>query len=1100
MHGLGLAGRLALGCCTALLPAAGVVASAPAPAAGAQPLRIRVVGDNNYPPYLFADADGKLQGYEVDMWRLFQARTGIQVDLQGMPWAEAQRELLAGKADVIDMMFRTPEREPHYDYTAPFATVRAGIYVDRRIHGVHDLATLRGFPIGVERGDACADRLASAGLVDLLQFPNYQGVINAAVRGDVRIFCMDESPADYFLYKDGALDRFDHAFVFYSGQFRRAVRKGNLGMLRVVNRGMAQITPQERVQLAARWLDHPMMLAKYWRAAEIGLGSVLLLLALMLAWVWSLRRNVAARTRELHAQERNVRALFDASPDAIWFKDRQGVLLDANRQVETLFQVPRERLIGRTDSQLFGDAAAADVHTMDAEVLRSGVQRSAICPFPLADGGTREYEVITAPLLEADGAVRGVLSAARDVTARRETEVKLRLWATAFEHGGFGLAIFDARTRCIVAANPCFARERGYTSEEMVNMSVHALYPADLVEERKRMRKMIDAHQHMMVETEQITRDGRRFPVLLDCTTSRDASGEPEFVIVYAQDISGRKRAEAELRLAAVAFETQEALLVSDAQGLIQRVNQAFTRLTGFAPAEVLGMPSSAMGMHGDDSARRSQLAHYGFWQGEQWVRVKQGQPRVVRTAISAVHDAAGKLIHYVYTMVDLTSEREAHASVDRMTYFDSLTELPNRQYLLGYLQHMLGEAGTGGVLLIADLDHFKRINDLRGHAAGDRLLALVARRLRVLADGDCMVGRFGGGTFTMVVPGRDVGPVARKDLAVDYAERLRQQLREPFALVPGRGATVTASIGWTELVPRQDVAETVLREAELAMYAAKAAGRDQVRRFDPDMLADLAQREELVQELRAAIVDDELELYLQPQADREGHIVSAEALLRWTRHDGSQVLPDVFIPVAEDNGLIVPLGAWVLQRACEQLVAWSVEPATNMLSLAANVSAHQFAQPGFVASVRDALKASGADPARLKLEITESAILGDLADAAMKLAQLRSHGIRISLDDFGTGYSSLAYLSRLPIDQLKIDKSFVLRLPADANDAMVAQTIIGMGRGLGLEVIAEGVETEAQQRFLMQHGCDAFQGYLVAKPLPPDEFNTLLKEQVPVL
>ncbi|CAM5473482.1 Diguanylate cyclase OS=Rhodanobacter lindaniclasticus OX=75310 GN=B1991_07580 PE=4 SV=1 [Rhodanobacter lindaniclasticus] len=455
--------------------------------------------------------------------------------------------------------------------------------------------------------------------------------------------------------------------------------------------------------------------------------------------------------------------------------------------------------------------------------------------------------------------------------------------------------------------------------------------------------------------------------------------------------------------------------------------------------------------------------------------------------------DAQGQVTHYVSTMVDLTSEREAHASVDHMTFFDPLTDLPNRHFLRNHLKHLLDEAaGFRALLLLIDLDHFKRVNDLRGHAAGDHLLTLIAQRLRRLVEDDSVLARLGGGTFALVVPCEPSSRTERTVRARDCAERVREALREVFQLAGDAPVTITASIGWTELAAGHDTPESVLREAELAMYGAKAAGRDQVSRFEPEMLAELAQREGLVHDLRDAIAQGVMELDLQAQVDRRGRVVGAEALLRWTRR-GTPMSPTTFIPIAEESGLILPLGDWVLQRACELLLAWSGHPATQTLSLAINVSALQFAQPRFVDGVRHVLAATGADPSRLKLEITETTILEDLAEAAAKLTALRAQGIRISLDDFGTGYSSLTYLSRLPLDQLKIDQSFVACLPEDANGAMVAQTIIGMGRGLGLEVIAEGVETAAQRQFLMTQGCDVFQGYLIGRPMPPAEFEAML-------
>ena len=1084
-------------CGLAMAPAA--VARAPDTATPAQ---IRVVSDNNYPPFLFLDGDGKPQGYEVDMWKLFQAHTGIRVELVPTDWADAQQELLSGRADVIDMLYRTPSREAQYDFSAPYAVLPVGIYVDRRVSGVHNAATLRGFPVGVERGDACAEKLRSIGITDLHEFTGYRDIIQAATRGDLRIFCMDEYPADFYLYRYSASERFYRAFELYTAEFHRAVRKGDTATLQAVERGMALVTPAERAALRTRWLEHPPIQQHYERMAGVALAVVLALIALMLLWVWTLRRTVAARTAALRAEKRKLRAIFEASPDAMWVKDRAGIYRDGNGRVAELFRVGREGLIGHSCDELFDASFAAKVRAMDEEVMQLGRQRTYQLPLDTREGPARLFEIIKVPLFTPAGAVRGVLSVARDITERQQTEARLRLWAHAFQNATFGVVLFDARTHCIIAVNPTFARERGYTPEEMVGMPADALYPSDLVAERAVARAEIDRLEHAMQETEHLARDGRRFPVLLDCSVFHDADGRAEYALVYAQDITARKRAESELRLAAAAFQTQEALMVTDADRRIRRINKAFTALTGFQPGEVVGKHSSVLRSPQRESAFHERLweraRREGYWQGERWLKVQEGEPKVVRVRLSAVTDADGRLSHFVCSMVDLTSVREAHASVDRMTFFDPLTDLPNRHFLLGRLQHLLGEAGTRGVaLLMIDLDHFKRVNDLRGHAAGDRLLALMAQRLRKLLDEDCLLSRFSGGTFALLLPCRAADPHARSAQVRDCAEQVREALRVPFQLDDDVPVGMTVSIGWTELVPGSDSPESVLKQAELAMYGAKAGGRDQLRHYEPAMQDELVRREALVNDLRRAIADETLDLHLQAQVDRYGRVVGAEMLLRWTRPGGEQVSPEHFIPVAEENGLILPLGDWVLRQACAQLVAWSARPSSRMLVLAINVSARQFAQPDFVDDVCQSLAASGADPARLMLEITETAILGDLAEAAAKLARLRAQGIRISLDDFGTGYSSLAYLSRLPLDQLKIDHAFVARLPEDANDAMVAQTIIGMGRGLGLEVVAEGVETVAQRDFLMREGCDGFQGYLISRPMPPALFELMLEEHL---
>ncbi|BFI95176.1 MAG: hypothetical protein RSP_06860 [Rhodanobacter sp.] len=1065
---------------------------------------IRVASSNDYPPFIFLDADGKPQGYEVDVWKLFQKHTGIRVELVLTDWAGAAQNMKDGRADVIDMLYRTPSRMETYDFSAPSVDLPVDIYVDRRIAGIRSVGALRGLPVGVQRGDACAERLRDDGVTDLRFYGSYQDMMQAATKGDLRVFCMDQYPANYELYRYSALDRFYEAFVLFNEQSYWAVRKGDTAMFLAVQRGMARITPAERETLRARWLDHSHLGPRYRRIAGIALAVVLLLAALMALWIWTLRRTVAARTAALQAEEGKLRAVFDASPDAMWVKDLHGIYRDGNDRAVAMFRSPCEAPVGRRCDELFDAAFAARVSELDREAVQLGHNASTMLSLDNGNGNgqSRHFEVISAPLFTPQGEPYSVVSAARDVTERQLAETQLRLWAHAFENAAFGMYICDARSKTLISANSTFAGERGYAASEMEGMSVDALYPPDLVAERAALRAKADRMDHYVWETEHLAKDGRRFPVVLDCSVFHDADGNAQYVFIHAQDVTERKRVENELRLAAVAFETQEALMVLDANRVIQRVNLAFTKLTGYPPDEAVGQPLALLRsqQHEEDvyDSLWETVQRDGYWQGELWINVKQGQPKVARVTISAVAAAAGRVSHLVGSMIDLTGEREAHASVDHMTYFDPLTDLPNRRFLHGQLQHLLSEAGTShtGALLLFDLDHFKRVNDLHGHAAGDRLLELMAQRLRGMLDDECVLSRLGGGTFALLLYGRAAEPQVLVDEVLACAERMRQALHEPFRLDGNVLAGMTVSLGWTELQPGRDSVETVLKQAELAMYAAKAAGRNQVRRFKSAMLAELARRELLAGDLMHAIADEALEVYFQAQTDRRGHVIGAEILLRWTRHDGVRVAPDEFISIAEENGLILPLGDWVLRRACQQLAAWASWPIGSRLTLAVNVSARQFAQPGFVDDVQRALILSGADPSLLTLEVTETLIMDDLVAATEKLTRLRALGLRISLDDFGTGYSSLAYLSRLPLDELKIDQAFVVRLPENHSDAMVAQTIIAMGRGLDLQVVAEGVETEAQRSFLMSQGCDIFQGYLIARPLPLQAFERMFGEQ----
>ncbi|MGH8112785.1 MAG: putative bifunctional diguanylate cyclase/phosphodiesterase [Rhodanobacteraceae bacterium] len=632
----------------------------------------------------------------------------------------------------------------------------------------------------------------------------------------------------------------------------------------------------------------------------------------------------------------------------------------------------------------------------------------------------------------------------------------------------------------------------------MSGLSVDALYPPGLVADRRAMRAVIDAGQRLVVETEHITGCGQRFPVQLDCSVLRDAQSQPESVIVYARDLSAERQATRERQLAAAAFEVAQPLMVLDAQHRIQRVNRAFTALTGYLPEEAVGHAFPLLHAEPGGAAyvqhRWEVLDATGFWQGEERIRPKDDEARIVHRTFSTVREPGGTVAYYVGSLHDETRERTALAdlaNLDQMVFSDRLTGLPNQDFLRSHLQQLLATAAAApGVLLVADIDQFKRINELHGRAAGDSLLLRIARRLQQ-QQADCgLMARLGGDTFAWIctaAPGAGAAPCRCGELV---AERLRLALRAPFELSNGVRVSITACVGWTDLASARGDADATLEAAELALQAAKTTGTNHTCRYSADMRARKDHRESLIHDLQAALVGEGLELYPQLQVDRTGRAVGAEALLRWTRPNGEQVPPDVLIPLAEQGRLLEALEAWVLDHACQLLAKWSTRPHLARLRLAANVTAQRFQQPGFVDALRARLARTGADPARLQLEITESAALGDFAAAAEKLRQLRALGIRISLDDFGTGYSSMTYLAQLPLDQLKIDQSFVAQVFQRSAPTVLIEAIIAMAHGCRLEVLAEGVETGAQKVFLQARGCDVFQGHLYARPMSVESFE----------
>jgi len=537
-------------------------------------------------------------------------------------------------------------------------------------------------------------------------------------------------------------------------------------------------------------------------------------------------------------------------------------------------------------------------------------------------------------------------------------------------------------------------------------------------------------------------------------------------------------------------------MMVTDARGKLIRVNQAFTRLTGYQAEEVLGRTPALLHSGRQDADFYENLwrtlRQTGYWQGELWNRRKDGGLYLEWLTISAVRAPDGTITHYVGTFSDVTKNKESEEKIHHLAYYDALTNLPNRRLLHDRLTQVMAAGHRScqhAAVLFLDLDNFKLLNDTRGHDAGDGLLIETAKRIRLhLRDGDT-VARLGGDEFVVLLENLGTDAQEAAVVAGNVAEKLRLALAQPYS-VAERAFHCGASVGIALFRGREEPVEAILRHADLAMYQAKSAGRNAVRYFDPTMQIALDERSVLEADLRVAIEQGQMLLHYQPQVDQSDAVVGAEALLRWAHPQRGLVAPLDFIPLAEETGLIVPLGLWVLGAACAQIRLWSQQPATRQLRVAINVSARQFRQPDFVEEVRRILASSGADPARLKIELTEVAVVDDVGDTFEKMRALKSLGIGFALDDFGTGYSSLSYLTRLPLDQLKIDKSFVINLPDNRNDAIIAQTIITMAASLGLEVIAEGVETRIQRAFLERHGCTLFQGYLYSAPLPLEAFE----------
>lgn len=553
------------------------------------------------------------------------------------------------------------------------------------------------------------------------------------------------------------------------------------------------------------------------------------------------------------------------------------------------------------------------------------------------------------------------------------------------------------------------------------------------------------------------------------------------------------RQRELALHTQAILDHMSDALVTVDEQGLIESFNAAASAVFGYSAEQAIGRSVTLLMPPPHRQLHDGYMAHYretGEARSIGRTRELQGQRQdgsvFPMTITLSRLERAGRTT-FIGLMADITGRRRAEEAIHRLAYYDPLTELPNRRLLLDHLRHAVaagGRSGQAGALMFLDLDHFKQVNDSLGHVAGDDLLRQVAARLLAhVREGDT-VARVGGDEFVLVLEALGTAEDEAAAHAAVVASKLLAALGQPYS-VDGHAVTCTPSLGIAMLVADQDDLEALIKQADAAMYQAKAAGRNRVRFFDPATQAAVLERTALIDALRQGLARQEFLLHYQVQVDGCGLATGAEALVRWNHATRGLVPPAQFIPLAEETGLILPLGQWVLHAACAQLAAWARDARTAHWSLAVNVSSLQFAQADFVDTVAQALQQSGARADLLKLELTESMLVTDVEQVIVTMNAVRALGASFSLDDFGTGYSSLSYLKSLPLAQLKIDQSFVSDLLTDPNAAVIARSIVSLGHSLGLKVIAEGVETAGQRDYLAGLGCDAFQGYYFGRPGP---------------
>ncbi|SNS09384.1 PAS domain S-box-containing protein/diguanylate cyclase (GGDEF) domain-containing protein [Humidesulfovibrio mexicanus] len=1111
-------------------------------------------------PYSYRDADGRAAGLLPDFWRLFAERGGLDVEFRLAPASEALALVEQGQADIhaglsLDGPLYPPAQgaaapeepgasdvsglEERFAWTRPLMDLGLGLFALEETAATlaeagNSRLELSGLEVGVVRGDAVSGYLATAfpGL-RRREHPDLPTLAAALALGQVRLAAAPVMAFRRRLESLGKPERFALVRRFPGAALRAALRKDDQRLLARVNAGLAALPAEDILLLETKNARGP------WRLPPWGIPAALCVLALggsllVLARARRIRRQAEARSRETDllrdsllaemARHRKTQDLLasaiDQSPSgiAIVYADPAtpsvvngqalGILkLDAVPPHGSIRSNPPWRAYTPMGRHVPGSELPLFLALDKGEVTQGAEYR-----FVFPDGEERWVLANAAPVRDAQGRVLAGVCVFQDVTATRQAERDLARFKF-FLDAGVEEVYLMRPGGTLAYVNEAVARSLGYARQELLDMPFGDIDPGYGPEGVYRLLHQVRQGPHSF-ETEQMARDRRR--VLKEIKAFYMRFGEDEYICAFGRDITEKRRLERDLESTSALFaasleQAPWGIIIGDAAtGCVSIANDAAGRMLGVQAETLVGMAvdghlpcwlfldeNDNTVMPGQTPLSRALACGESTRDLEVRFLLNGGPERALLVNASPVRNAEGRVIAAILVMADITARKRMERQLSFKALHDPLTGLPNRARCLELVREAVrrsqGQRRPPAVAFV-DLDRFKMVNDSLGHSVGDLVLVEAARRLAAALEGQGRVCRFGGDEFVLLVEGAH---------SRDEAEELLRLAVEELCLpmrVGGRELRLTASAGIV-LEPEEDdeEAESVLQKADLAMHRAKESGRDRMRLFHPGMLLRAQELMALDADMRRGLEQGEFVACYQPIVSvSDGSILGVEALARWRSPTRGLVGPKHFIPHAEESGLIVSLGGQVLRLACREMAALRRRsPAARRMFLSVNLSARQFAQPDLVGTVSQVLRESGLPSSLLKLELTESALMGDPEAALAAMRRLKALGVSLAIDDFGTGYSSLSYLQRFPVDVLKIDRAFVRDLPcADADGRALVGAISALAESLRLTLVAEGVETGEQLEILAAIGCEAVQGYLFHPPLSGPELEALLSLQ----